>query len=407
MGTPHKGTKKISQFFGVNNSMISMLIMVILLGMGEKMGERFLPVYLVAIGGSTFTVGLLNALDNFLSAIYSFIGGYVSDRLGYKRALMVYTCISLLGYLIIILIPSWQAVLLGAVFFISWTALSLPAILSLVSATVKAEKQIMGVSLHSLTRRVPMALGPVFGGLFISVYGIEKGARMAFFVAFIFGLISLWVIHRFIEDRKDSQSTPPKLKETLSKMSPELKILLLSDIFVRFAEQIPYAFVVLWIMNINKLSAVDFSILTVVEMVVAMMIYIPVAYLSEKTSSKFTVAITFGFFTLFPLVLLFSKSMPMLIFAFIIRGLKEFGEPTRKALIVKLAPEGGKASTFGTYYLLRDIVVSAVSLSSAYLWNISPATNFVTASLLGGIGTLIFLLFGKDENRSKDKEAIQ
>lgn len=395
--------KKISQFFGVNSSMLSMLIMVVLLGMGEKMGERFLPVYLVAIGGSAYSVGLLNAMDNFLSAIYSFIGGYVSDRLGYKRALMVYSGISIIGYLIIIIIPTWQAVLVGAVFFISWTALSLPAILSLVSATVKAEKQIMGVSLHSLTRRVPMALGPVFGGIFISLYGIHDGARVAFAVALAFAVLSLWVIHRFVEDKEDSHSEPPKIRETLTKMSPELKVLLVSDIFVRFAEQIPYAFVVLWIMNVNQLSAVDFSILTVIEMVVAMMIYIPVAYLSEKTSSKFTVAITFGFFTIFPLVLLFSKSMPMLILAFIIRGLKEFGEPTRKALIVKLAPEGGKASTFGTYYLLRDIVVSVVSLSSAYLWNISPTVNFVTASCLGAIGTLIFIIFGSSENRNNIK----
>lgn len=399
--------KKISQFFGVNSSMLSMLIMVVLLGMGEKMGERFLPVYLVAIGGSTFTVGLLNAMDNFLSAIYSFIGGYVSDRLGYKKALMVYSGISIIGYLIIILVPTWQAVLFGAVFFISWTALSLPAILSLVSATVKAEKQIMGVSLHSLTRRVPMALGPVFGGIFISLYGVHTGARIAFSIALVFAFVSFWVIHRFIEDRKDSQSEPPRIKETLTKMSPELKVLLVSDIFVRFAEQIPYAFVVLWIMNVNHLSAVDFGLLTVIEMVVAMMIYIPVAYLSEKTSSKFTVAITFGFFTIFPLVLLFSKSMPMLILAFIIRGLKEFGEPTRKALIVRLAPEGGKASTFGTYYLLRDIVVSVVSLSSAYLWNIAPAANFVTASCLGGIGTLIFILFGSSENKTRESEAMK
>lgn len=395
--------RKGASFFGVNRSMLSMLIMVILLGMGEKMGERFLPVYLLAIGGSAYAVGALNALDNFLSAIYSFIGGYVSDRLGYKRALMVYTGISLAGYLLIILFPVWQAVFVGAIFFISWTALSLPAILSLVSATVKTEKQTMGVSLHSLTRRIPMALGPVFGGLFITLYGIEAGARIAFFVAFLLGLAALWFIHRYVEDKKEPDARPPKLSESFSKMSGALRVLLVSDIFVRFAEQIPYAFVVVWIMEVNKLPAVSFSLLTVIEMVVAMLIYIPVAYLSEKTSSKLVVAITFGFFTLFPLVLLFSTTMPMLMFAFVIRGLKEFGEPTRKALIVKLAPEGAKASIFGTYYLIRDIVVAVVSLSSAVLWNIAPAANFITASILGLVGTILFIGFGRDERMLQQK----
>lgn len=377
--------------------MLSMLLMVVLLGLGEKMGERFLPIYILAIGGTTYAVGFLNSLDNFLSAVYSYIGGYISDWLGYKKALFVYTCTALFGYIIIIIFPVWQAVLIGAVFFISWTALSLPAILSLVSSTVKKEKQTMGVSLHSFIRRIPMALGPFIGGVLISVFGVQIGARVSFSVAFILGLISLWFIHRFIEDKKEDKVVLPKFKETFKEMSKELRILLVCDIFVRFAEQIPYAFVVIWIININKISAVSFSMLTVVEMVTAMLIYIPVAYLSEKTSSKLCISITFVFFTVFPLVLIFSKSLPLMFIAFVIRGLKEFGEPTRKALIVKLSKKGSKALTFGTYYLIRDVIVSLAALSSAFLWGISPTVNFLTAAIFGAIGTVIFIIFGKDK----------
>jgi hypothetical protein len=97
-----------------------------------------------------------------------------------------------------------------------------------------------------------------------------------------------------------------------------------------------------------------------------------------------------------------STSFPLLIFAFIIRGLKEFGEPTRKALIVRLAPIAHKATTFGSYYLFRDTVVSIVSLSSAYLWLISPQTNFVMASLLGFVGTIIFIIWGKTDRSVKE-----
>lgn len=394
---------KAKAFLGINTSMLSMLLMAIVLGLGEKMGERFLPVYILAIGGTTFAVGLLNSMDNFLSAIYSYIGGYISDWLGYKKALFVYTCIAMFGYTVIIIFPIWQAVLIGAIFFISWTALSLPAILSLISATVKKEKQTMGVSLHSLTRRIPMALGPVIGSIFIAFYGIKTGARISFVIAFLLGIFALWFIHRFIEDKSKEKCKPPKLRDSFVKMSKELRILLVSDILIRFAEQIPYAFVVVWVMQNNGISATSFSMLTVVEMITAMLIYIPVAYLSEKTSSKLCISITFVFFTLFPLVLLFSTTIPALIFAFVIRGLKEFGEPTRKALIVKLAPEGNKASVFGTYYLVRDVIVSIAALSSAFLWNISPETNFLTAALFGVIGTTVFIIFGKDKNLTHNK----
>jgi len=93
-------------------------------------------------------------MDNLLSALYSFPGGYLSDRIGYKKSLIVFIFMAIIGYLIVIIFPGWQAVLVGAVFFISWSAISLPSIMSLVSKSVKKEKQTMGVSLHSLVRRI-------------------------------------------------------------------------------------------------------------------------------------------------------------------------------------------------------------------------------------------------------------
>lgn len=393
--------KKIQSVLGLNASMGAMLVMVVLLGMGEKMGERFLPVYLMALGGSAYAVGLLNALDNFLSAIYALAGGYISDKIGYKSALKVYTWISILGYLVIVLLPYWQAVFIGAVLFISWTALSLPAILSLVSQTVSKEKQVMGVSLHSMMRRVPMALGPICGGLLIAQFGIVVGARLAFGAALVLGFVALGFIEKYVQDkRSEDEKTQAQRREKVEvfrqfkAMSPGLKTLLVSDILIRFAEQIPYAFVVVWVIDRLGHSAVTFSLLTAIEMAVALLIYIPVALLSERVSNKALVTITFGFFTLFPLFLSIATTVPLLMIAFVIRGLKEFGEPTRKAMIVKLAPEGAKATTYGTYYLLRDIVVAIASLSAAYLWEVSPQTNFYVASAFGLMGTLLFWFKG-------------
>ena len=391
----NKGT--IIDFLGLNRSMVAMLVMVVLIGLGEKMAERFLPLYLIAIGGSTFAVGFLNAMDNLLSALYSFPGGYITDKVGYKKALMIFTMISLLGYAIVILIPTWQAVLVGSVFFIAWTAISLPAIMSMVSKAAKKEKRTMGVSVHSLVRRIPMALGPVVGGIIIGMYGKALGIRIAFGVAFILGIAALFFQYYFMEDDKPAKDCKPvSFRNALDYFSPSLRNLLVSDILIRFAEQIPYAFVVIWVVENNGLSPLQFGILTTVEMVTALLIYVPVAYMADKYGKKPFVLITFGFFTLFPLVIYFSRSFWAFVLAFVIRGLKEFGEPTRKALIMDLAPEDAKARTFGTYYLLRDIVVSIAALSSAYLWNISPQANFFTAFAFGLVGMIWFAIYGKD-----------
>ena len=395
----------ISDFLGLSRSTVGMLSMVILVGMGEKMAERFLPIYLMALGGGALSIGFLNGLDNLLSALYSFPGGYLSDRLGTKRALLVFNIVAMCGFLVVILIPAWQAVLVGAVFFLSWTAISLPATMSLVAKVLPTNKRTMGVSMHSLVRRIPMALGPVLGGLFIGFWGERNGVRLAFVAALLLSIVAAALQQVLIEDdppELSSRGPSPRPEKNpmrlFRQMSPSLKRLLISDILVRFCEQIPYAFVVVWCMKTiaAPVTALQFGILTSIEMITALLIYIPVAYFADRGTKKPFVVTTFCFFTFFPLVLLYSRSFPWLALAFVLRGLKEFGEPTRKALIMDLAPEDRKAAMFGLYYLLRDVIVSVAAFGGAFLWLIGPALNFLVAFSCGLLGTIGFALWGED-----------
>ncbi|HEX9740779.1 MAG TPA: MFS transporter, partial [Ignavibacteriaceae bacterium] len=287
-------------------------------------------------------------------------------------------------------------VIFGSVLFISWSAVSLPAVMSLISKTVPVNRRAMGVTIHSLVRRIPMSLGPLLGGTLISLYGTTVGIRISFIVAFLLGIAAIFVILFLMDDETVGPKTRLKDLRGLKSFNPAMRNLLISDILIRFAEQIPYAFVVVWAVNNIGITAFQFGILTVIEMVTSVLVYIPVAYFADRYYKKPFILITFIFFTIFPLMLYFSRSFTTLAAAFVVRGLKEFGEPTRKSLIMDLAPEDAKAETFGTYYLLRDIVVSIAALSSAFLWNISPFANFFTAFVFGLIGTIWFGIWGKD-----------
>ncbi|MEN8188768.1 MAG: MFS transporter [Thermodesulfobacteriota bacterium] len=401
--------RSVADFLALKRSTLGILAMVCLILLGERMAERFLPIYLMALGGGAVTIGLLNGLDNFLSAVYSFLGGYLSDRFGTKRALLFFNFAAMFGFIIVILIPAWQAVIVGAIFFLSWSAISLPATMKLITEVLPLEKRTMGVSMLALVRRIPMALGPLLGGVCIGLWGEKDGVRAAFVVALLLAVAATIIQQRFIDDKPSASSkerdrlaaekNPFKL---LHHMGPDLKRLLVSDILIRYCEQIPYAFVVVWCMKTidQPVSAVQFGFLTSIEMVTALLIYIPVAYLADKGGKKIFVLITFIFFTLFPLALLFCHSFALLVPAFILRGLKEFGEPTRKALIMDLAPEERKAAVFGLYYMLRDMVVAVAAFGGAFLWLISPAANFLTAFVFGVIGSVGYAVWGRDVNSS-------
>jgi MFS family permease len=406
------------RFFGLQRSTVGALAMVVLVGMGERMAERFLPIYIMALGGGVLAIGLLQAMDNLLSALYSFPGGYLADRIGIKKSLLIFNLVAMAGFALVILIPTWQAVLIGAVFFISWSAISLPAAMSLTYKVLPQNKRIMGVSMHSLVRRIPMALGPLLGGLFIGIWGERDGVRFAFGAALALAAVALILQQRMIaDDTRGTNSaaqtcdlTPEKNPlKLLRLMNPSMKGLLVTDILVRFCEQIPYAFVVVWCIKTiaQPVSALQFGLLTTIEMATAVLVYIPVAYLADRSTKKPFVLMTFVFFTLFPLVLLYSRSFGWLIAAFVLRGLKEFGEPTRKALIMDLSPDACKAGMFGLYYLIRDVFVSFAALGGAFLWHISPQTNFITAFVCGVLGTVGFALFGRDIQVPAKMDAVQ
>ncbi len=398
---------RVSGFLGLQQSTVGLLAMVVLVGMGERMAERFLPIYIMALGGGALAIGLLQAMDNLLSALYSFPGGYLSDRIGTKRSLLVFNLVAMLGFLIVVLIPTWQAVLAGAVLFISWSAISLPATMSLIFKVLPQNKRTMGVSMHSLVRRIPMALGPLVGGFFIGIWGELNGVRLAFGAALLMAAVALVLQQRMIEDDTAAEKTATEACDLRPEKNPlrllglmdrSMKRLLVTDILIRFCEQIPYAFVVVWCMKVISapVTAVQFGLLTTIEMATAVLVYIPVAYMADRSTKKPFVLITFVFFTLFPLLLLFSHSMELLIVAFILRGLKEFGEPTRKTLIMDLGPDSCRAGMFGLYYLIRDIVVAFAAMGGAFLWQISPQTNLITAFIFGIIGTVGFAIYGRD-----------
>jgi MFS family permease len=403
--TPKTLPHGLLQFLGLQRSTIAVLGMVVLVGMGERMSERFLPVYMLALGGGAISIGLLNGLDNLLSALYSFPGGYLSDRIGVKRALLLFNLVAIAGFLIVILIPAWQAVIAGSVLFISWSSISLPATMGLISHVLPAGKRTMGVSMHSLVNRIPMALGPVLGGFCIVAWGEREGVRWAFGFALGFAVLAIVLQQKMLDGPARGSSAAGSAAANGSPramwrlMTPALKNLLISDILIRFCEQITHAFVVVWCMKMiaQPVSAVQFGLLSSIEMATAVLIYIPVAWLADRGSKKPFVLVTFVLFTCFPLVLMFCQDMEWLIPAFVVRGLKEFGEPTRKALIVELSPETHKAGMFGLYYLIRDIVVSVAAFGGAFLWEVSPQANFIGAFFFGVMGTAYYALRGRDE----------
>jgi MFS family permease len=384
------GTRGLREFFGLKRNLVLLLIAIVAIGAGEETWMRFVPKYLESLGAAALIIGLYDGLKTLLGAIYAYPGGVVVDRWGHRKALVAFTAVSIAGYALVLLIPRWQAVIGGTFLFLAWSALSLPAMFSLVAKNLSSAKHTMGIGMQSLIKRVPIVIGPVMGGVLIDRYGVMDGVRIGLVISIAMGVIGLLVQQQIQGDPFSFEPASASFRQVVQGFSSPLRRLLFSDILVRFCERIPYAWIVIYAMDNVGVSATKVGVLTAIEVIVASACYVPVAYLAERYGREPFVIATFFFFTIFPLTLVVAHSFPLLVVAFAVRGLKEFGDSPRKALIVSYAPPEMRGRTVGAYYLIRDTFVSAGSLVGAWLWKFGPSVNFWSAAALGAAGTAVY-----------------
>lgn len=399
---------KISEFLALRRNTSLLLVALVLAGTGEKLWLGFAPKYIEVLAHGVLSaaqiilvIGIFDALQTFLGAIYAYPGGWLTDHWGQRKSLLLFSVISIAGYILVLVWQSWLALLLGSFLFLAWSALSLPATLSVIATTLKSNRHTMGVGVQSMFRRVPMMLGPLIGGWLLTRFGWTDGVRYALALCITMSLLTLafqWFMFepsgQAAADKTPNSSVPAiSFLGVVKTFTPALRELLVSDILIRFCERIPYAFIILWAMNRGGVTAQQFGYLITFEMVTAMFCYIPVAHLADKYGRRPFVLITFVFFTLFPVTLLWAHDFKWLALAFVVRGLKEFGEPARKALIIGEAVPELRARTYGAYYLIRDCTVTSGSFLGAWLWSVSPQANFIGAAVCGALGTLWFWWF--------------
>ncbi len=390
--------RQLAGFLALQRNTSVLLLTLVVAGTGERLWLGFAPKYLETLGAGVLIIGLFDALQTLLGALYAYPGGWLTDRWGQRRSLLVFAGLSVAGYAVVLCWHHWMALLLGGFLFLAWSALSLPATFSVIATNLKAHQHTMGVGVQSMVRRVPMMLGPLAGGWLVTRFGWELGIRFALLSCIALGL-SAAAFLAFLASPQPHTASERKDEPTMGflgvvrSFSPALRELLVSDILIRFCERIPYAFVILWAMNRGGVSAQQFGVLVTIEMVTAMLCYIPVAHWADKYGRRPFVLATFIFFTLFPLSLLWADNFSWLALAFAIRGLKEFGEPARKALIIGEASPALRSRVYGAYYLIRDCLVTSGSFLGAWLWSLSPHANFAGAAACGALGTLWFWWF--------------
>lgn len=376
--------------FALEHNVVAASAAVFLFSLGEELWKKYLPKYLESLGAGTAIIGLFGTVKDFFDAVYQYPGGWLADRVGRRRAFLLFISLASVGYLIYLFSHSWPLMFVGLAFAMAWSSMASPAIFAVIGDALPRQKRAMGFTFQSLIKRAPMTVAPLIGGAMIAASGIQSGVRLGLVITLVLAAVTVLIVSTIRIPIAPGE--PVNIRGVWRGFHRALKRLLISDIIIRMCEGLSDVFIILYVTDIVGVSVPLYGVLVAVQLATSIVVYFPAAKMADRFGRKPFVVATFIFFSVFPLAIALSHSFKALVIAFVIGGLRELGEPARKAMIVDLADQTRRGRTVGLYYLIRSLSITPAAVIGGLLWKINPAIPFFAACAIGLAGTLIFML---------------
>lgn len=395
-GTP--GTKETwARWLGLNRATLAVLVTVFGLGLSEEIWKNFFGINL-----AQGTPDLLQAVKyvsvyafflNFAEGIGYIAGGTVAHRLGPRLALAASAIPMIAGFFLMLWTQAPWARVAGALLVTNWEPLSVPATFEVVGSELPENRRTIAFAVQSIQKRLPKVIGPLLGGVFF-LYGFRVNLILALAVLVASVLVQSALLGK-MRPKEETPSLP--LKTLLDRIPPDIRTLLSAEILIRWGDWFVRDFSALYVVFILGRSPQEYGMLAALSAAVALATYIPVGKLADRLGDpRPLIGLTFFLFAMFPfcLVLLPGTGLPVgaaLAIAFFVNGLREIGEPARKAWIATSFPADIRARAVGLYWGLRSFAFFPAPIASLLLWRwVGPDATFLVGGALGMMGTAWF-----------------
>lgn len=394
---PHE---RAADWLGVNRAVLGVLAAVGGLGLAEEIWRNYLALYLnVRTGDVASAVGWMGFyafLVNLAEGFGYILGGAFAHRLGARLALLISAVPMAAGFLILLQSGAPWAIVAGALLLTNWEPMSVPATFEVVGSEVRKERRNIAFAVQSIQKRLPKVVGPLIGGV---LYGLGYRANLwASIGVLVLSFAAQWALLSRL--RVPAREAPPVSgRDAIAAIPPDLRQLLFSEILLRWGNWFVRDFASLYVVAILGRSATEYGGLAAISSAVALAGYIPAGKLIDRAASpKPYIGLTFLLFALFPFALVWLPKtplpvMPALTAAFVINGLRELGEPARKAAITTNLPAEIRAQAVGWYWGLRSFAFCPAPLVAWWIWaRLGPDAAFLTGGFLGLAATALFWL---------------
>jgi predicted MFS family arabinose efflux permease len=411
------GSHRLADWLGLNRATLSVLVVIGCLGLSEELWSNFLGLHLKNTTSASAVQGILEAAKyigviaagkNLLEGFGYVIGGTLAHRLGARFALAASAAPMAIGFTVMLASQEPWAIAVGALLMTNWEPLSVPATFDIVGSEVPPNRRTIAFAVQSIQKRLPKVIGPALGGVLFAAVGYWLNLTLAFALVGVSVILQLALTRQM--KPKPAPSREP-LRAILRRMPRHVRLLLSAEVFIRWGDWFARDFAVLYVVALltqrwgwtDRSAAEASGYLLAIMAGAALATYIPVAKWVDRSSSpRPFIGLTFLLFSLFPILLVLMPRIcarfgwPVLaglVVTFALNGLREIGEPARKALIATSFPPAVRARAVGLYWGVRSFAFFPAPVVASLLWQrIGPEETFLIGGAIGLLGTAWYWL---------------
>ena len=386
---------KLKGFSLINLNLRWFMLAMILANIAGQMIYSMLSLYLIDLGASVGQVGLVFTIASLIPIILQIFGGWLSDTVGRLRAIAIGSAISVFGYLVFFISPSWEWVMLGlCVEFVSGSFVG-PSFSAYIAEQSDEATRGRVYGLTSGIYMVVTVIGPTLAGMLAYRFNF----RYMFVVAFVFYALATVVrIWMALSERFKPTRAPEK--PTWNGLSIQLKAMFgllfaggiltwiwITDAIGDTAFNMIGELFPIYLSDVGKLTVEHIGLLGSAWGIASILASFLGGWLSDKWSERSIIASGFLLITLGLFAMVMSRSSVAFLGSRILDG---FGSgllmPSYNSLISKVVPENKRGLAFGFFGTSMGILSLPMPWVGAQLWErFTPQVPFWITAMVCAI----------------------
>jgi MFS family permease len=356
------------------------LMAMILANIGGEMHRPLLPLYLQSLGADVGKIGLFFTLSALVPLALQIFGGWLSDSIGRLQAIALGSVLGVFSYLVMLVAPTWQWLLLATAAGAMCTSFVAPSYQAFIAeqSTEQTRGRVYGI-VEGLFAVVGV-VGPPIGGYLAQRFNFRLMFAVAaalYVAATVIRLLMARDAHQ-AEAEANTQREKPTLRGLRTNLLAMAGLIaaggivtwiMISDGVRDIAFGMSGQLEPLYMQNVAGLSTIEIGWLASIASLTTMLLMTPAGWLSDKKGER--VGIVAGFLVVAAGLLVFVSSR---VFAGFVLAWLMFGvgdaliRPAYSALISKAIPDKLRGTAFGLFSTSIGFISLPAPFIGALLW---------------------------------------